>query len=149
MVDGLLGGVKRTSRNLQKNSLKQQHLPFESTRFLWVEKGMDSFVVWVFGGSFVVEEIQKVWFKEWLIWWFWCVFFKCYLNPIPTGSFIYQPHVPWQPLRWKVNICFAGTLTRKLTWQWKNSRSTMYLVLKMVMFHWHVSFRGSSNIFIK
>jgi len=67
MVDGLLGGVKRTSRNLQKNSLKQQHLPFESTRFLWVEKGMDSFVVWVFGGSFVVEEIQKVWFKEWLI----------------------------------------------------------------------------------
>ena len=29
----------------------------------------------------------------------------------------------------------------KITWQWKNSNLKMYLLLKMVMFHWHVGFR--------
>ena len=28
----------------------------------------------------------------------------------------------------------------KLIWQWKNNHSKMYLVLKLVIFHWHVSF---------
>ena len=47
MVDGPKGEWRGRQETYTKNSLKQQHLPFDSAVFFGGEKGMDSFV-WVF-----------------------------------------------------------------------------------------------------
>lgn len=59
MVDGLLGGLKRTSRNLPKNTLKQKHLPFDSAVFFGGKKGWTGFV-WAFSAA--------LWLKKFRTW---------------------------------------------------------------------------------
>ena len=74
-------------------------------------------------------------FKEMSIWFIASCVWK--LNMLNLPFFEEKQHNFWR--------CSLSLHPGKLTWQWKTSHLKMYLLFKMVIFHWHVSFLGVNS----
>ena len=78
-------------------------------------------------------------FPTWVNCW-WTFFFAC----------CRLARSAWVDRNPKVDTCFTKRnkrfTPRKLTWQWKNKHLKMYILLNILYFHCHVSFRGCTFI---